>query len=728
MAMLIKKILFIFLSIFVTSAFAADIVINRAKWDTEKSKLKFEGTTATSTRLAISNAYNPVQILGNVYSNKEWKIEIYNPRPVPCKVKVQMNNGDFAERMVDNAPKTCEPKPPVKEICSSTITEHCSITTYTGPETCIKCHKSEAIAMHGSVHYQQGGKFPNVTNIPQSFLTAGENPAEYNSAVGLNTYCGSHENSPRFTCANCHVGNGRYPMAQSDFQKLDINSPAATTELANIDCLTCHQEVYKRFPDWTIEGQGFENFSLLNLELIDGVLVESIGNEVLKTGFSGIPRVSEAGDFLFKPAGSEIPANIPITKMPLTTLAAAQSVHATTRKSCLNCHAGAGGANGAKRGDISLDNINPSIQMDFHMSPAGGNLTCSNCHSAGDHRVKGRGLDLRANDITERFTCDSGSCHSKTPHGDYSNTVGSSIDKHATKIACQTCHIPTYAKSAVGTEIARDWQSPHPSNSACNGRGGWLPNENKGYNLVPVYKWFDGTSKVSYLGENLDNVNTIAMDAFIATLFAGDYTTADRAFVLGEPNGAIDNPAAKIYPMKEHWGKLARNDNTNTLIAHSTFEFFRTGSFCRAVDIGLGNNGDNCTGIPGSLEMPANTSTVPVFTYQTINHGVETKNNALGGSIKGCGSCHSGLSGGPNQLDLSKFEYGLRTLPSVVINTRQKTLNGDAKLVCTQCHENKEEGFSFAKMHEKHIKDKKKDCSSCHNFSRPERGLFLTKG
>lgn len=640
--------------------------------------------------------------------------------------------------------------------CNSPIPQHCSITAYTGPEVCVACHKGEARDMHGSVHYQQGGAFPNVTNIPSNFTAAGERPAKAAGdlvATGINTYCGTHENSPRFTCAGCHVGNGRFPIAQSDFENLEPDSKAAHDQLANIDCLMCHQEVYKRFPDWTSTGQGFSDFSLLNLATDPNTkkLVRSDGDAVIRTGFQGIPNVSAAGDFLFKPAGSETEPNlIPMTLMPITTLAAAQTVHATTRQSCLNCHAGAAGADGAKRGDLSKENINPSLTLDMHMSPAGENLTCSDCHNAvgaggESHRVRGRGLDLRANDVPERFTCDSGGCHSSTPHGDYSPTTGSSKDKHAMKVACQTCHIPSYAKAAVGTEVARDWQDPHPSDSACNGRGGWLPREDKGglgsASLVPSYTWFDGTSEVMYLGESLVDVPTVPLDADIATKFAGtntgNFDADDPAYALGMPNGDVASSKAKIYPMKLHWGKLARDDapvdGTQTLIGHSTFEFFRTGSFCRAVAVGLGDNPDDaCTGTPGSTEMPRNTTTaVPVVTYQTINHGVEPKDNALGGDVAGCGSCHQDLAptGTKARLDTDSLGYGPRTAPSAVVGTNRTVLDGNLDNICSQCHSNERDAQdrAFAEVHKRHVSDKKRDCAACHNFSRPERSLSLSK-
>ncbi|MBK5963945.1 hypothetical protein CCR95_07555 [Thiocystis minor] len=668
----------------------------------------------------------------------------------PSHIYAAVGSYSVALTVTDNTGATSAPSTTTATIsdtpqvgCTSPIAEHCNITAYAGPEVCVACHEDQARDMHGSVHYQQGGAFPNVTNIPGDFAAAGERPAKAAGdlvATGVNTYCGTHENSPRFTCAGCHVGNGRFPMAQSLFEQLDPASTEAHAQLANIDCLTCHQEVYKRFPDWTASGQGFSDFSLLNLaEDATGALIRAEGNALLRTGFQGIPKVSLAGDFLFKPAGIDIlPASVPMTPMPLTTLAAAQNVHATTRQSCLNCHAGAGGADGAKRGDLSTENINPPLTHDLHMSPDGANLTCSDCHSAtgtnGEgHRMRGRGLDLRANDVAERFSCETGGCHDNRPHGDFSNTQGSSKDKHAMKVACQTCHIPSYAKAAVGTEIARDWQDPHPSDSACNGRGGWLPREDKGglgtASLIPSYTWFDGTSEVVYLEESLAGVPTVPLDATVAANFVGGFSAGSPAYALGMPNGNVTSATAKLYPMKKHWGKLARNDADNSLVGHSTFEFFRTGSFCRAVAVGLGEDPDSaCNGTPGDTEMPLGTTTVPVFTYQTINHGVEPDSNALGGDATGCGSCHQALGGGPARLDMQGLGYGLRTLPSAVIGTRVTALNGNLNSICTQCHENESEDRDFAGVHSRHVQKEGKECATCHNFSRPERSLSLSRG
>ncbi|MET0069065.1 MAG: cytochrome c3 family protein [Candidatus Thiodiazotropha sp.] len=573
---------------------------------------------------------------------------------------------DTVRITVEAAP--VEPPPPA-EPPKTAAEAHAAITTYEGPSTCIACHEDEAVAMHGSVHYQQSGDAINLTNDVTPFSKNGLPRAgeRGDGAIGINTYCGSHENSPRFTCAGCHVGNGRFPNSE-----LPLDETERKAELNNIDCLMCHQDSYKRFPTGEFEP----------LEIVaagaDGKPDPNL-DPLLRIGSKGVPVVDrETLDFLFEPADAKSTlVSLGGTPMMQDRVSAAQTVHATTRKSCLNCHAKAGGGDGTKRGDLSSALINPGPQIDIHMSSSGENLTCADCHDAGGHRLQGRGLDLRPNDVAQHFTCES--CHDR-PHGDYSNRIGGSRDKHATRIACQTCHIPTYAKG-VATETNRDWEDPHFSAAACNGRGGWLPREDKALNLTPTYQWFDGTSQVYVLGENLaDYPMTMLKDG-------------SEAITLGLPNGWVNTQNAKIYPMKEHTSNSAVHDASNSLIAHSTYEFFRTGSFDSAVQSALeqtGRAGDSYT-------------VKRIHTFQTINHGVEDSSAALG-----CGSCHASLAGGPLRMDL--------------VNDLGYDLKGNEAEVCTQCHENKG-GMSFSKLHEKHVKDKGVDCSTCHNFTRPERGL-----
>ena len=502
---------------------------------------------------------------------------------------------------------------------------HESITSYDGPSTCVACHRDEAEDMHGSVHYQMSGPTPKVTNING---TSGKNDGAFN------TYCGTIETSRWATCAGCHAGYGQRPQPDP-----------TTDQLNNIDCLMCHQDDYAR----TAAGP-YEFVAALD------------ANHQPRT--IRVPIEDENG-FFFMPDE---------TKMGITPLEAARTVHATTRTTCLRCHAGASGSDGGKRGDISSVTANPPLSSDVHMSAQGEDFTCAVCHDAGNHLVNGRGLDLRPNDVAERFSCEN--CHTDRPHGDYDPRRGDRRDVHAARVACQSCHIPTFAKD-ISTEMERDWFNPFYSPSACGGQGGWKPEEIRESNVIPTYEWFDGTSEVYNLGQ-------------VPT------QNADGEYALGVPLGDVTSAGAKLYPMKEHRSISALHDATGQLVPHSTFTFFTTGDYNLAVQEGMTQ-----AGMTGSYTI------VPVHTFQTINHGVETAQNALE-----CGDCHDerDYNGGPARMDL-QADLGYE-------------LKGPTNQVCTQCHGN-ESSEGFKETHQKHVREEQYDCSFCHTFSRPERGLEM---
>ena len=497
---------------------------------------------------------------------------------------------------------------------------HAQIMEYKGPQTCVACHQEEAQQVHTSVHYQQSGMTPNVTNTS-------ENAGKSDSA--FNTYCGSTRTSPFFTCAGCHVGNGLPPSPEQSAEQLN-----------NIDCLMCHQDDYAR-----VGAPPYEDAKV-------------VGRNGKPTTIS----IPVAKTFRFMPNEKA---------MKISMLEAARTVHPTTRKTCLRCHAGASGSDGGKRGDLSSVTVDPPKSSDIHMSSHGEDLACAECHDAGNHRVLGRGLDLRPNDVPDRLTC--ARCHSDQPHGDFDPTEGDSLDRHAERVACQSCHIPTFAKD-VSTEMVRDWTKTHFSPGACGGRGGWVPSEVRASDVVPSYRWFDGTSEVYVLGQvPTENEN------------------GEKAF--GIPNGEVDSAGAKIYPMKEHRSVAAQHDATGVMIPHSTFTFFTQNSFDEAVRVGMEKEG-----LEGTYTL------VDVHTYQTINHGVEDDDNALD-----CGQCHDSFdeTSAP-RMDL-QGELGYEVKDTL-------------EVVCTQCHEN-EQSKGFEENHKLHVKEEKIDCSACHNFSRQERGL-----
>jgi hypothetical protein len=560
---------------------------------------------------------------------------------------------------------------------------HATITEYVGPATCVACHSTQAQDVFHSVHYQWSGPTPNVFNIPGN---AGKGEG------GFNTYCGTPVSSPSVTCGSCHGGYGK-----------TTSSTESAEQLNNIDCLMCHQENYKRKwaapypqgdfnydryvngPDYALLAASFSQTDGGLVDLDQNGIIDLVDVSLFSSYFLDCTDPNPPCDFEYMQSltftdylGTDHTWQLPIedaqgnfqygpdeASMSISILEAARTVHLPTKVTCLRCHAYAGGGDGVKRGDLSSVSADPGITSDFHMSSLGANKKCRDCHQFQNHKVQGRGLDLRPNDRPEMLTCTSGGCHVTQPHS------SGTYNRHTARLACQTCHIPKYAKD-VGTEVQRDWNTPLWSGGPLGGQGGYKPGETHGSDLIPTYKWFDGTSNVYVLGQ------TAQQDA------NGDY-------VLADPNGFVDTANAMIYPMKVHRSNTALHDATGQLIPHSTFKYFVTGDMAQAVQDGM-----DYAGLTGAWSM------VNVINYQTINHGVEPKTNALY-----CGRCHEGytLNGGDERLAIDfQGELGYE-------------LKDDPTVVCIQCH-NFRNSNGFRDTHERHVIHNTFDCSWCHNFSR----------
>ncbi len=351
-----------------------------------------------------------------------------------------------------------------------------------------------------------------------------------------------------------------------------------------------------------------------------------------------------------------------------------QNIHAPTRANCLMCHAKAGGGDGVKRGDLSLATItNNDPHFDVHMNSSGSDLSCQQCHEFEAHRVIGKGSDLRPTDDTVRgseiacVTCHEGK---DTTEGHDEN-----IARHVDRVACQTCHIPTYAK--VATETHRDWRLQHDGESADGLSGPGHPYTIKESNLIPEYKFWNRLSDNYLLGD----------DASLT------YDAEKNTYPTSRPLGDIHDEDSKLYPFKYKTATQPKTSGDNVLIALDTFEYLKgSGNVTIAVEKGLEGMG---YGAAEPYEW------VDTDTYQLLNHGVSPASEALQ-----CSSCH----GDTTRLDLQgELGYGLK---------------GDMGTVCTQCHGSKGKK-SFLTIHDKHVKDKRYDCSWCHAFSRPERNLRM---
>ena len=494
------------------------------------------------------------------------------------------------------------------------IQEHLDITQYDGPETCIACHDQEAHDALNSLHMKWSAPTPNLSNDDGTSIGKQDR--------AINTFC-SYAPSSKGACYGCHVradGNAGHEP--------DVN---------DVDCLMCHNDTYQR-----TFVMDFDN--PVTAEKIDGTTQDY---------FFGL-QDPVTGDYTTVPDYSKMPEGTTMVEL-------AQNVHQPTRKSCLRCHAKAGGGDWTKRGDMGLNSAAPTVHEDIHMSPdAGGqDMSCVDCHQAQNHKMGGRGIDLRNGEIEAPKCTD---FHNAAPHDD------NKLNQHAQgQVACQTCHIPEFGKGGA-TEMSRDWLQPHWNPAFCNGQGGFVGHEIKLANVKPEYRFFDGTSYVYNVGET------------IAPGEGGE----DGVYNMARANGSIFDGKSQIVPIKNHYSVMPLNDATQEIIPPEIMQMFMTGDFDNAVQAGMAN-----AGYEGSYTM------VPVNAEMLITHGVGPDDTALS-----CNDCHAGDGQTPDGSKRIPFaELGYHQWPSKVEE-------------CTLCHDKEEDG-DWKRMHEKH---KKKDvsCTSCH--------------
>ncbi|NDR55025.1 tetrathionate reductase family octaheme c-type cytochrome [Aliiruegeria sabulilitoris] len=374
----------------------------------------------------------------------------------------------------------------------------------TGPEVttaCLSCHTEAATQVKQSIHWSWDYEHPDT----------GQDLGKNNV---INSYCvGVAANEPR--CTSCHVGYGWK----------DMNEPPPQ-EASAVDCLVCHDksDTYFKIP----AGAG-----------------NPFGTEV-KEG-----AVTNTG----KPA------------KPVDLKLVAQSVGQPDRDNCGNCHFYGGGGDNVKHGDLSSVLHNPTEDIDVHMASDGLNFTCSECHVSDQHQWHGSRYNVTAK-ATEGApppgqrhdvaTCES--CHDTEPH-DSLTLIGFKLNSHRDKIACQTCHIPEYAKGGVPTKTLWDWSTAGKKNDegkpfkvakyesksgkkkptyvSMKGDFEW------GEDLQPEYFWFDG--QVEYANADMDIDPTQVVEVNMIS-------------------GSQEDDKSRIWPFKVMRGKQPYDTERNRLL------------------------------------------------------------------------------------------------------------------------------------------------------------------
>ena len=681
------------------AAAGSTLRVSKAGWDARQSALKVEGRGTSGDEISIYNAGSHERLGTDIVSSKgSWKLVLTDIGNVPCTVLVETSgSAPDVQKSVRKAPATCLDQPPAPTLADieiqgpdsvqeNTSTNYTAVAIFSdgsrqtvtdlsawsvtppgsaaisddGAMTASEVSQDQTVNIAASYTYADITKTMTLTTLivdTGDIILSGSHAGKLSNFEGTRTCLACHRDKAIEVHASLHYqwkGDASEVVGLEGTQagKLggindfciypDINwigkltnihgeqkdggcakchvglgkkptGLASDSQLENIDCLICHSEEYKR-----------------TVEMVDGA-------------YQYVPDTD---------------------KMPVSIDQAAADITLPSRDTCLSCHVYAGGGNNFKRGDLEATHAiasNPTRQFDVHMASTangGAGLNCLDCHTASGHKIAGRGTDLRPREMPDEVSCTQ--CHDQQPH------ENGEINKHLGRVNCTVCHIPTFAKQAP-TDMDRDWSRPGVLVAS---KGLYEPDHEKGTNVIPEYRFFNGSSHFYKFGD---------------TAVPG----GNNSIVMSEPDGSVTD-GAKIYAFKRHSAfQPIEKGGLKRLLPLKIGKFFETGDIQEAVELGVEQVGWEYSG-----HAFAETER-----YMGLFHEVAPKEDALT-----CNSCHDG----GNRLDFAALGY----TPNATYNDRP---------LCASCHSDESGEWSageyFQKVHTKHVDDKKLDCVKCHIFS-----------
>ncbi len=209
-------------------------------------------------------------------------------------------------------------------------------------------------------------------------------------------------------------------------------------------------------------------------------------------------------------------------------------------------------------------------------------------------------------------------CHADAPHED------ERINDHTAAVACQTCHIPTFARKEE-TKTEWDWSEagqdrPENPHEYLKIKGEFVYEKE----VIPTYAWYSGTADRYILGDPID---------------------PEQSTVLNLPHGSIEDPEARIFPFKVHLASQIYDSNYNYLLAPKT-----AGEGGYWVDFDwdqAARLGAETSGLPYSGEY----GFAPTEMYWPITHMVAPADTAVQ-----CNECHP-QDGAEGRLNWEELGY-----------------------------------------------------------------------
>lgn len=299
----------------------------------------------------------------------------------------------------------------------------------------------------------------------------------------------------------------------------------------------------------------------------------------------------------------------------------AMNVGAPKKENCGVCHFWGGGGNNVKHGDLEKALLDCSREIDVHMATDGGDMSCIACHVTKNHQISGK-LFALSSENKDRATCEQ--CHGDHPHQD------NILDDHILRIACQTCHIPEYAK-ANGTKMIWDWSTAGVLDEDGNELHEYDQDLNHKYmsikgtfiwndHVKPEYYWFNGLASHQLITDKIDTI-PVQMNTLL-----GCYADKGSCQESAQPS--------KIWPVKVHRGRQIYDPINNTLIQPKLYSTEKgEGAYWKDFDWGTAaEKGMEYLNLPYSGKYDF----VETEMYWPLNHQVAPKEASLK-----CVDCHT---------------------------------------------------------------------------------------
>lgn len=486
-----------------------------------------------------------------------------------------------------------------------------------------------------------------------SVLHAAENTPTQDGSIGI----------PEYT------GDGRTEAELRMLQDVDSDSTADHSEFEELEgpfangsevtkaCLSCHNKAGKQFmhsTHWTWEfKQPHTGQTLGKKTLINNFCTNAAGNEgmcaMCHASYNNVDHNFDysnqdnidclvchdrTGTYYRLPPTRGNPACAVMFEglQPMDLAKIAQNVGMSTRANCGGCHFNGGGGDNVKHGDLSTALIEPDKSLDIHMAKDGLNFNCTECHVTKRHVVAGSRYATMATDPVgmgkpgqRRNAASCESCHGNSPH-DMDDIKGIKLNGHTDRVACETCHIPAYARGGVATKTDWDWRE---AGKTKNGEGYHLDEYTQGNgekrdtyksikgefkygeNITPYYAWFDGDMIYTTIDTKIDPSKPVEINYF---------------------NGSPNDMNSRIWPFKRMHTFQPYDKGNNTLVYMHLWgddkdAYWGNYDFDRAIRHGMEEFGKPYSGQHGFVET---------YMYWPITHMVAPKKDALA-----CAECHA---------------------------------------------------------------------------------------